>query len=143
MPEIGLITLPSAYDVGTTLDRLTAALTAKGVTIFARIDHAAGAASVGLPLRPTTLIIFGNPAAGTPLMQVAQTTGIDLPLKALVAERGRHHLFHIQRSCVDCGAAQARRGGATGRERLELRNGGNCAPGNISPMTGRGNRTWT
>ncbi len=84
MPDNGLITLASAHDVGTTLDRLTAALDAKGVTIFARIDHAAGAASVGLPLRPTTLVIFGNPAAGTPLMQIAQTAGIDLPLKALV-----------------------------------------------------------
>jgi uncharacterized protein (DUF302 family) len=84
MSENGLITLASAHDVGTTLDRLTAALAAKGVTVFARIDHAAGAASVGLPLRPTTLVIFGNPAAGTPLMQAAQTAGIDLPLKALV-----------------------------------------------------------
>ena len=84
MPDNGLITLASAYDVGTTLDRLTAALAAKGITVFARIDHAAGAASVGLPLRPTTLLIFGNPVAGTPLMQAAQTAGIDLPLKALV-----------------------------------------------------------
>jgi uncharacterized protein (DUF302 family) len=84
MAENGLITLASAYDVGTTLDRLAAALTARGVTIFARIDHSAGSASIGLPLRPTTLIIFGNPAAGTPLMQAAQTTGIDLPLKVLV-----------------------------------------------------------
>lgn len=84
MPGNGLITLASAHDVATTLDRLTAALDAKGVTIFARIDHAAGATRAGLPLRPTTLVIFGNPAAGTPLMQAAQTTGIDLPLKVLV-----------------------------------------------------------
>ena len=84
MAENGLITLPSAHDVGTTLGRLTEALDAKGVTIFARIDHAAGAAGVGLPLRPTTLVIFGNPVAGTPLMQVAQTACIDLPLKVLV-----------------------------------------------------------
>ena len=84
MAENGLITLPSAHDVATTLDRLTTVLEAKGVTIFARIDHAAGASGVGLPLRPTTLVIFGNPAAGTPLMQAAQTAGIDLPLKALV-----------------------------------------------------------
>lgn len=84
MPDEGLITLPSAHDAATTLARLTAALEAKGVTIFARIDHAVGAQSVGLALRPTTLIIFGNPAAGTPLMQAAQTAGIDLPLKALV-----------------------------------------------------------
>src|SRR5262249_37421464 len=57
---------------------------AKGITVFARVDHAAGAKSVGLALRPTTLVIFGNPAAGTPLMQAAQTAGIDLPLKTLV-----------------------------------------------------------
>ena len=80
----GLITLRSAHDFSTTLGRLLKALEAKGVTVFARIDHAAGAASVGLPLRPTTLVIFGNPAAGTPLMQAEQTAGIDLPLKALV-----------------------------------------------------------
>jgi uncharacterized protein (DUF302 family) len=80
----GLITLRSAHDFPTTLDRLLKALEAKGVTVFARIDHAAGAASADLPLRPTTLVIFGNPAAGTPLMQAEQTAGIDLPLKALV-----------------------------------------------------------
>lgn len=83
-PANGLITLPSAHDFTTTLDRLMTALQTKGVTIFARVNHAAGAASVNMALRPTTLIIFGNPAAGTPLMQAAQTTGIDLPLKALV-----------------------------------------------------------
>lgn len=80
----GLVTLQSAHDFDTTLGRLTAALEAKGITIFARIDHAAGAKNVGLELRPTMLIVFGNPAAGTPLMQAAQTAGIDLPLKALV-----------------------------------------------------------
>ena len=80
----GLVTLPSSHDFATTLGRLTAALEAKGLAIFARIDHAAGAANVGMALRPTTLIVFGNPAGGTPLMQAAQTAGIDLPLKALV-----------------------------------------------------------
>ena len=83
-PGNGLITLPSAHDFTTTLDRLVTALQTKGVTIFACVDHAAGAAGVNMALRPTTLVIFGNPAAGTPLMQAAQTTGIDLPLKALV-----------------------------------------------------------
>ena len=81
-PGNGLITLPSAHDFTTTLDRLVTALQTKGVMIFARVDHAAGAASVNMALRPTTLVIFGNPAAGTPLMQAAQTAGIDLPLKA-------------------------------------------------------------
>ena len=66
------------------MDRLVAEIGAKGMTIFARIDHAAGAAEVGLTLRPTELIIFGNARGGTPLMQSVQTAGIDLPLKALV-----------------------------------------------------------
>jgi uncharacterized protein (DUF302 family) len=66
------------------MDRLETAVKAKGLTVFARIDHAAGAAAVGLSLRPTELLIFGNAKGGTPLMQSAQTTGIDLPLKALV-----------------------------------------------------------
>ncbi len=80
----GLVTLPSVHDFATTLRRLTQALEAKGLTIFSTVDHAAGAASVGMPLRPTTLLIFGNAAGGTPLMQAAQTAAIDLPLKALV-----------------------------------------------------------
>jgi uncharacterized protein (DUF302 family) len=66
------------------MDRLLAEINATGMTVFARIDHAAGAAEVGLTLRPTELIIFGNARGGTPLMQSAQTVGIDLPLKALV-----------------------------------------------------------
>ena len=66
------------------MDRLEAEVRAKGMTVFARIDHAAGAAEAGLKLRPTELIIFGNARGGTPLMQASQTAGIDLPLKALV-----------------------------------------------------------
>ncbi|HTJ89965.1 MAG TPA: DUF302 domain-containing protein [Acidocella sp.] len=88
MTESELISFPSAHDFSTTLDRLSAAITARNITIFARIDHAAGALSVGLTLRPTTVLIFGNPKAGTALMQLAQTTGIDLPLKMLVWEDG-------------------------------------------------------
>jgi uncharacterized protein (DUF302 family) len=86
MSDTGLVTLRSAHDFDVTLGRLSASLEAKRITIFARVDHAAGAAALGLPLHPTTLLIFGNPAAGTPLMQAAQTTGIDLPLKMLVWE---------------------------------------------------------
>ena len=63
---------------------MVAEISAKGMSVFARIDHAAGAAQVGLTLRPAELIIFGNARGGTPLMQSAQTVGIDLPLKALV-----------------------------------------------------------
>src|SRR6516165_10964258 len=69
MAEAGLITVPSRYSPKDTADRLQADLTGKGATIFARIDHAAGAASVHMTLRPTELLIFGNPRAGTPLMQ--------------------------------------------------------------------------
>ena len=79
----GLITVQSPHDVGQTMDRLEKIVTEKGMKVFARIDHAAGAESVGAELRPTELLIFGNPKGGTPLMQCAQPAGIDLPLKAL------------------------------------------------------------
>jgi uncharacterized protein (DUF302 family) len=84
MPADGLITVQSNFGPDETTNKLEAAVKAKGMTIFAKIDHAAGAISVGLPLRPTTVVIFGNPKGGTLLMQSAQTSGIDLPLKALV-----------------------------------------------------------
>jgi uncharacterized protein (DUF302 family) len=80
----GLITIKSSYGPQQTADKLEAAVKAKGLTLFAKVDHAAGAAAVELPLRPTQLIIFGNAKGGTPLMQAAQTSGIDLPMKALV-----------------------------------------------------------
>lgn len=80
----GLIEAESPLDAKTTLDRLQAALSAAGITVFARIDHAAGASGAGLDLRPTTVLIFGNPQAGTKLMQLDQRAGIDLPLKILV-----------------------------------------------------------
>jgi uncharacterized protein (DUF302 family) len=80
----GLTTIPSSFDPKETMDRLEAEVVAKGMKVFARVDHAAGAAEVGLTLRPTELIIFGNARGGTPLMQSVQTAGIDLPLKALV-----------------------------------------------------------
>jgi hypothetical protein len=81
MAAEGLTTISSDFGPKETMDRLEAELKANGVTVFARIDHAAGAASVGLPLRPTELLIFGNAKAGTPLMQANQAIGIDLPLK--------------------------------------------------------------
>jgi uncharacterized protein (DUF302 family) len=82
----GLTTISSSFPAKETMDRLEAAVKAKGLTVFARIDHAAGAAAVGLPLLPTELLIFGNARGGTPLMQADQAIGIDLPLKALVYE---------------------------------------------------------
>ena len=66
------------------MNRFEAEVRARGMTVFAHVDHAAGATAVGLSLRPTELLIFGNARTGTPLMQSAQTFGIDLPLKALV-----------------------------------------------------------
>ena len=86
MAADGLTTVLSPFGPTETMDRLEAEIRAKGMTVFARIDHAAGAVAVGLPLRPTELIIFGNAKAGTPLMQADQAVGIDLPLKALVYE---------------------------------------------------------
>ena len=84
MAADGLITVQSSYGPKETMERLEAEVKAKGLTVFAHVDHAAGAAAAGLPLRPTDLLIFGNAKGGTPLMQAAQTIGIDLPLKALV-----------------------------------------------------------
>jgi uncharacterized protein (DUF302 family) len=80
----GLTTLLSNFGPKDTMDRLETEIRAQGITVFARIDHAAGAAEARLTLRPTEVLIFGNPRAGTPLMQSIQTIGIDLPLKALV-----------------------------------------------------------
>jgi uncharacterized protein (DUF302 family) len=80
----GLTTIASSHDPKETMDRVEAEIQARGLNVFARIDHAAGAAELGLPLAPTDLIIFGNARGGTPLMQSVQTVGIDLPLKILV-----------------------------------------------------------
>ena len=82
----GLTSIQSSFGPKETMDRLETEIRAQGMQIFARIDHAAGAAEAGLALAPTELIIFGNARGGTPLMQSAQTVGIDLPLKVLVWE---------------------------------------------------------
>jgi uncharacterized protein (DUF302 family) len=81
--ETGLTTRPSPYPVAETLDRLEGVLRGKGVKIFARIDHSAEARDAGLSLRPTQLLIFGNPKTGTPLMTASPGMGLDLPMKAL------------------------------------------------------------
>jgi uncharacterized protein (DUF302 family) len=86
MSDEGLITIPSAYGVEETIDRIESDVKSKGMTIFARIDHGAGAKEAGLALRPTLLLIFGNAKGGTPLMEDKQQIGIDLPLKALAWE---------------------------------------------------------
>ena len=86
MDDPGLVSLESAFSVSATIDRLVGAVGAAGLLVFARIDHAQGAADVGAVLRPTELLVFGHPRGGTPLMQERQTAGIDLPIKALAWE---------------------------------------------------------
>jgi uncharacterized protein (DUF302 family) len=84
MTDDGLISLRSASGPEVTMNRFETAVRARGMTVFAHIDHAAGATAAGLALRPTDLLVFGNAKGGTPLMQSNQKIGIDLPLKALV-----------------------------------------------------------
>ena len=109
----GLITIQSQYTSKDTMQRLEAGVKAKGMTVFAHIDHAAGAAEVGMALRPTDLLIFGSPKGGTPLMQSAQTIGIELPLKALVWEDAEGHVW----LCYNDPAWVAQRhGGAAGMQ---------------------------
>lgn len=79
----GVIAVQSPYSVKETIDRFETAAKSRGLNIFLRLDHAQGAKKVDMALRPTELLLFGNPQGGTPLMQCAQTAGIDLPLKAL------------------------------------------------------------
>lgn len=82
----GLIEVKSNHGVAETADRLEAVLQEKGMTIMNRVNHASGAESAGMELRPTELVIFGNPKVGTPLMQCAQSVAVDLPQKALIWE---------------------------------------------------------
>jgi uncharacterized protein (DUF302 family) len=81
-----MLTLPSAHGATETVERLKSLLAQKRIQVFADIDHAAGAQKAGLALRPTRVLIFGNPQAGTPLLQSQQTIGLDLPLRVLVWE---------------------------------------------------------
>jgi uncharacterized protein (DUF302 family) len=82
----GLVQVASHYSLDETMKRLQAAFAAKGLQVFAVVDHSGEAERVGLKMRPTKVLIFGSPKAGTPLMVAAPTLAIDLPLKALVAE---------------------------------------------------------
>lgn len=82
----GLIAVKSPHSAKDTMNRFEEIVKQRGLNVFARIDHAGGAAKIGKTLRPTELLIFGNPQSGTPLMECAQSAGIDLPLKALVTE---------------------------------------------------------
>lgn len=82
----GVVSVQSRFGVAETIDRLAETITGLGLHVFARIDHAAGAKDAGMALRPTELLVFGNPKGGTPLMQDKQIAGIDLPVKALAWE---------------------------------------------------------
>ena len=82
----GLINIPSNHSVDETVDKLKAILQSKGITIFALIDHSGEAIKAGIKMRPTKLLIFGNPKAGTPVMLAAPSSAIDLPLKILIWE---------------------------------------------------------
>jgi len=90
----GLTVVPSPHDVATTMDKLEAVVTEKGMKVMARVDHSANAANAELELRPTQLLIFGNPKVGTPLMLCSQSIAVDLPQKMLVwqAEDGKVYL---------------------------------------------------
>lgn len=92
-----LVHKTSPHSVTETMDRLVAAVEDAGATVFARVDHAAGAANVDMELRPTELLIFGNPKLGTPAMQDGQTAGLDLPLRVLAYADGEgvvHVTYH-------------------------------------------------
>src|ERR1700756_2949605 len=97
MNEHDLITRESQVGPRLTMTRLVSAVGARGLKVFARVDHAAGAQAAGLSLRPTELLVFGAPQAGTPLIQADQRLGIDLPLRALVwlDERGRTQVTFV------------------------------------------------
>jgi uncharacterized protein (DUF302 family) len=82
----GLVAIKSPFSAKETMNRLEEVAKQRGLNVFARIDHAAGAAKIGKTLRPTEVLIFGNPQGGTPFMECAQSVGIDLPLKALIWE---------------------------------------------------------
>ncbi|WP_299670622.1 DUF302 domain-containing protein [uncultured Roseobacter sp.] len=92
-----MIEKTSPHSVAETIDRLEAAVEAAGATVFARVDHAAGAANVDMELRPTQMLMFGNPKLGTPAMLDGQTAGLDLPLRVLAYENGEgtvHVTYH-------------------------------------------------
>ena len=103
----GIKSLPSAHTVDQTVERLKTMLQAKGITLFAMVDHSGEADKVGFKMPPTKLLIFGNPAAGTPLMLTAPSSAIDLPLRMLVAEDSEGR---VRVSWNDAAYLQARHG---------------------------------
>jgi uncharacterized protein (DUF302 family) len=92
-PKDGFVSKPSRYSVDETVERLKDLLIAKGITLFALVDHSGEAEKAGLQMRPTKLLIFGSPRAGTPLMVAAPSSAIDLPLKALVWQDAEENVW--------------------------------------------------
>jgi uncharacterized protein (DUF302 family) len=92
-PPDGLTTVKSRHGPAETLTRLENSIAAHGLTVFASIDHAAGAKDVGMDLLPTRVVIFGSPKSGTPLMQMSDTIGLQLPLKILVRQQANGETF--------------------------------------------------
>ena len=97
MAQIAMISIESAHDVAATIDRLDSILTEKGFSVFGRVDHAANAESVGMTIRPTQLLIFGNPQIGTKLIMKSPGIAVDLPLKMIASEdeTGKVHLSWV------------------------------------------------
>ena len=106
-PDSGIVSVRSSHSVDQTVEKLEQILKTKGIKLFALVDHSGEAASAGLTMRPTKLLIFGNPKAGTPLMIAAPSVAIDLPLKILVAEDGQGEVW-ISYNSASC--LQARHG---------------------------------
>jgi uncharacterized protein (DUF302 family) len=108
----GMIAIKSAHSPKVTMDRFEAAVKAASMNIFARVDHAAGAQRIGKTLRPTEVLIWGSPPGGTPMLECAQTVGIDLPQKALVWQDSKGdvylgwndpaHLINIRHATAGC-----------------------------------------
>jgi len=96
----GLVDLPSKHSVDETVEKLKGILQSKSITLFALIDHSGEAAKAGLKMRPTKLLIFGNPKSGTPVMQAAPSSAIDLPLKILVWEDAQGNVWVTYNSPV-------------------------------------------
>ncbi len=86
IPNNGMVHKPTSHSVDQTVEKLKRILQVRGIALFAMIDHSGEAAKVGLKMKPTKLLIFGNPKAGTPVMLAAPTSAIDLPLKVLIWE---------------------------------------------------------
>ncbi len=104
--QADLVRKQSSHSVKETVDRLEAVVKGKGLRVFARIDHAAGAKKVDMALRPTELIIFGSPKVGTPLMQAEQTLGLDLPLKVLAWKDADGQVWLAYEAPADMAAAR-------------------------------------